>query len=532
MAVALRRVAVSTPAKACLLGIVILDLQPAKSGGSLRVESVSTRHVRRISCRTVPFTILHVSDLHRSPEDPISNDELISTLVADIDRAARETPAIAKPNAIVVSGDLVQGVPLDTPEHSAAIAQQYGTAISFLEELTDRLVEGDRSLVAIVPGNHDVDWNVARSAMTPVDPDQVPEGFGPSLCGPLGRMRLDWRKLQAYRINDQATYGRRLAHFDDAISAFYDGVAIERTDLFRLHSWYDGAIGVACFDSCVGNDCFAYYGAIREEAVARAHLALRERGHQLHVAVWHHSVAGDPVAADYMSLAHLYQLIDRGFRIGFHGHQHRAEINSRHAHGLGDERMAVISAGSLCAGRRELPTGTNRQYNVVELSDELTSVRVHVREMAIATNFTAARRAEFGGNSYVDLSWDQPAAATVPSAAASRNARVLEAEAALARGNAERAVDILTGIAAEPDSYARALLLQALREHGDDAKLAEAFDSPANADELVSAAFALLAIRGETEALAYFDDRARTLELPVAQFDDLRKALTTKARLS
>ena len=33
-----------------------------------------------------PFSIMHISDLHRSPRDPISNDELISALVHDRDR--------------------------------------------------------------------------------------------------------------------------------------------------------------------------------------------------------------------------------------------------------------------------------------------------------------------------------------------------------------------------------------------------------------------------------------------------------------
>ncbi len=428
------------------------------------------------------FRILHVSDLHRAHEDPISNDELISTLMADCDRVARETPWIATPDAIVVSGDLVQGVHLDTAEHSAKVAQQYEVAISFIAELTDRLLEGDRSRVAIVPGNHDVAWNVARSAMTPVDVADLPERFGPTFCGPLGDMRLDWRTLQAYRITDRVTYERRLASFRDAVSGFYDGVDIEEGASFRLHRWMDGAIGVACFDSCVGNDCFAYYGAIQEEAVAQAHLTLRERGHQLHIAVWHHSIEGNPVAGDYMAVEHLYRLIDRGFRVGFHGHQHRAAVDARHAHGLGDERMAVISAGSLCAGRRQLPAGINRQYNIVEVADDLRSLRVHVREMAIATNFAPARRAEFGGRSYVDLSWDEPPPTIVPSPTVSRNANVFEAEAALAAGEPERALQALGGVPATPGSYARTLLLQALQKHGDSSKLAEAFSAPVNAD--------------------------------------------------
>jgi hypothetical protein len=60
-----------------------------------------------------PFSILHISDLHRSPHDPISNGELVSALVGDRDRYIDEEPAIPVPEAIVVSGGLIQGVPLN-----------------------------------------------------------------------------------------------------------------------------------------------------------------------------------------------------------------------------------------------------------------------------------------------------------------------------------------------------------------------------------------------------------------------------------
>jgi hypothetical protein len=63
-----------------------------------------------------PFSILHISDLHRSPSDPVSNDELTSALMSDRDRYIREDPPVAVPEAIVVSGDIIQGVPLDTDD--------------------------------------------------------------------------------------------------------------------------------------------------------------------------------------------------------------------------------------------------------------------------------------------------------------------------------------------------------------------------------------------------------------------------------
>ena len=96
-------------------------------------------------------------------------------------------------------------------------------------------------------------------------------------------------------------------------------------------------------------------------------------------------------------------MIGRGFRLGLHGHQHKAQVRSQEIRLPGRESMAVISAGSLCAGRRHLPTGTHRQYNVVELAPDLRSVRTHVRAMAVANVFSPASLVEFGGASCLDL---------------------------------------------------------------------------------------------------------------------------------
>ena len=108
------------------------------------------------------YSFLHISDLHRSPADPITNAELISALVADRDRYRAEDPPVPAPDAIVVSGDIVQGIPLGLPDFAKQLAEQYEVAEEFLADLSRRFLGGDRSRVIIVPGNHDIDWNTAR----------------------------------------------------------------------------------------------------------------------------------------------------------------------------------------------------------------------------------------------------------------------------------------------------------------------------------------------------------------------------------
>src|SRR5262249_34600404 len=136
-----------------------------------------------------------------------------------------------------------------------------------------------------------------------------------------------------------------------------------------LFSLCGNRIGVAAFNSCHGNDCFAYHGMIRKEAVARSHLALNDSGHvfDLRMAVWHHSIEGAPYRTDYMDANIVRSMIGGGFRLGLHGHQHKAQAGAQQVWLSNQERMAVASAGSLCAGTRELPTGTYRQYNLLEI---------------------------------------------------------------------------------------------------------------------------------------------------------------------
>src|SRR5437763_1334274 len=115
------------------------------------------------------FSILQISDLHRSKGEPFSNDEIISSLVADVGRYPSERPSISKPNAIVVSGDLVQGLRLGDAAYSGGLVEQYEVALDLLERLADTFLDGDRSRLLMIPGNHDVDFNQSLAAMEGVD---------------------------------------------------------------------------------------------------------------------------------------------------------------------------------------------------------------------------------------------------------------------------------------------------------------------------------------------------------------------------
>ena len=89
-----------------------------------------------------PFSILHISDLHRSPRDPISNDELISALIGDCDRYVHEDPVVTAPEALVVSGDIIQGVSLGHANYEAELknrTRSEGELVRLIREELDRV---------------------------------------------------------------------------------------------------------------------------------------------------------------------------------------------------------------------------------------------------------------------------------------------------------------------------------------------------------------------------------------------------------
>ncbi len=480
------------------------------------------------------FSILHISDLHRSPEDSITNAELLSALVSDRQRYLRESPAIRAPDAIVISGDIIQGVPLGTANASARLAEQYETAASFIAELAERFVEGDRSRVVLVPGNHDIDWVMARSAMSLVPADQVPADLPSELYRADTPYRWSWKTRELFQISNSVVYEQRLEAYWQFVVGFYSGVPgllrVGRGSSANLYSLCGGRIGLAAFNSCHGNDCFAFHGSIPREVVAQAHLDLIDAGgFELLIAVWHHNVEGPPYRSDYMDVDIVRGMIGRGFRLGLYGHQHRAEAVPVQIHLADRETMAVLSAGSLCAGARELPIGALRGYSIVEIGDDFRRARVHVREMSVANLFCASRRTAFGGVSYLDLQWDPPAdlAGTQVDTTKLRVTSALSrAESELKGGSPQTAKELLQSFGESLPRFGRHLLLEAARQTNDDALLIQVLSPPKSIGELVELTELCIRRRNFADARANLDKFGTDLDIAIPHMTELRARIT------
>ena len=292
-------------------------------------------------------TLLHISDLHRTADPRLANDELLASIASDAARWTME--GIPRPDIVVVSGDLIQGARIDAHDPDAAIAAQYTEANAFLVGLAGEVVGADRSRVIIVPGNHDVHWGRSLSAMRPLD--ACPERIASKALESTSKLRWNWRDRTAYGIEDLTLYNARLEHFRRFRAQFYSGLdpnplVEDATDVVFV-DYPSFGLAVAGFASWHGNDCCCHVGEIDATALSGARQLLLQSTASVRVAVWHHGIVGGPRSQDYMDQRVVHKLIDFGFTVGLHGHQHHPGAAPFELHLPNLTSMAVVGAGSL-----------------------------------------------------------------------------------------------------------------------------------------------------------------------------------------
>ena len=383
--------------------------------------------------------LLHISDLHRTSDPRLDNDQLFAALASD---AARwDAEGIPWPDLVVVSGDLIQGAGPGSADPDAEIVAQYAEADDFLRRLAAEFVDGDLRRVIVVPGNHDVSWHRARGAMAPAS--ACPDGIARKSLEAESSIRWDWTSQQAFEIIDDEAYESRLDPFRRFRATFYAGVdpdPLDYSDDIVFFDYPDLDLAVVGFASWYGNDCFCDVGEIDPHLVAKSRELLKQSTASIAVAVWHHSLVGGPRARDYMDQRVTHQLIDFGFSLGLHGHQHYPGAAPYELRLPNQTSMAVVGAGSLAVGDRELPMGERRQFNVVVLDPHEEEVTVNVRAMSREGVFMGSHRDDFGGNTFISLPLPHsPARPAAPSAVVQLD----DAFAAVKTGDYARAMELV-----------------------------------------------------------------------------------------
>jgi hypothetical protein len=189
-----------------------------------------------------------------------------------------------------------------------------------------------------------------------------------------------------------------------------------------------------------------------------------------------------PTQVDYMNAGILQNLIDSGFSIGLHGHQHRPQfLDTRFRYG-GDARITVISAGTLC-GSASYRFG--RAYNLIELDVTNRKGRLHVREMQnddLQLPVWGRRRLPPDTTAYLDFSYDAPPPPLVTPHESTT--ALLQAQKLVDQGEYAQAAELLRG-PASTDDLARRLLLDCLGRVDDMVAITTQFDPPVSPTEAI-----------------------------------------------
>jgi 3',5'-cyclic AMP phosphodiesterase CpdA len=305
--------------------------------------------------RTPPkrTVLLHLSDVHRTKDEPVSNAEILLGLRRDIE-IWREH-GVPRPSFVVISGDLTQ----------SAETREYVEAEHLIRELMEALKLDPKSELLVVPGNHDVHWPTSESAFRP---KKSASGADPALV---------FERQGLFLVADsENAYQERLSNF----RGFYERLTGEAYPSSRekAHTVRHVRSGIPCslvgLSSCDINDAFRKRGVINPAAIRGA----AEAGLSgFRIAVWHHDLnwRHEQDREDFLNPDSVRYLAQAGFQLGLCGHTHRGEVHN--PEDFTPTQFPIISAGSLCAGQRERGDSVPRLFNVVEISQD--RVRVHVR---------------------------------------------------------------------------------------------------------------------------------------------------------
>ena len=464
-------------------------------------------------CRftTMRFSILHISDLHRDPNDEIPSGWLLESLEQDFDQFGKQDPEIIRPALCIVSGDLVHGVKPDSEDADKELVRQYGQAEEFLVGLAERFFGADRDRVIILPGNHDVCFDdvmkSVRKISIPTELD-IRERLVARLFAPNSKVRWSWRDMCFFEITDDERYRDRFRHFSTIYKNFYQQrhtYSLEPEKQFDVFDFPDLGFCVVTLNSCFNNDPFRRAGTLDPNALVEVRRALRQidRVGWITAAAWHHNIAGGPTQDDYLDPGFLQLLIDAGAVLGFHGHQNLSEcFDERYRLGSNPRKITIISASTLCAEPHNLQPGVPRSYNVVEIDSDALIGRVHQRQMVnMQFNLPVWGPGHFNSNnrSFFDFELCKPLA-TRPAQLDVQ--QILDrADKLLGSHQWREAIAVLDDI--KENSLARPLLVRALDELNDGRLTIARLWPPLNNGEAVRLGGAILDCGTPEEAAAF-----------------------------
>lgn len=328
------------------------------------------------------YSILHISDIHKASD--VDYESLVQSLRRDFD-AYTTNEGIFAPSFVVVSGDLIQGAYTDDE-----IRQQYVEVELFLNSICELYLQGDKSRLIIVPGNHDVNRAATIVSMTQSTKEYVDCTKAYFSGSPF--IRWSWKDCKFYEVTNTNVYSSRFNLFIEFYNRFFSGIRQfpdnpEEKAFLVIND--DFKVCFSCFNSCNQLDHLCDIGRVSENALISVTKELFDCYNlgYLNVAIWHHHFYGSPLETNYIDRSFLNDLLGSNIHIGLFGHQHYTQVAEEYSDLLlqKDEKtqhLLLVSSGTLFGGKKELPINCRRQYNIIEIEkgNGFANVDINVRE--------------------------------------------------------------------------------------------------------------------------------------------------------
>jgi len=311
------------------------------------------------------MNILHLSDLHFGTRSDAEN--WYSQLADDLFHELKCTQL----DLLILSGDVA----------NRAIPEEYAAAECFLRSLCREFNLSSEQMV-IVPGNHDVNWSIAKRAYTPMRREEYMDLLGEN-GAPDENYAID--KGEFVEVQDPKKYKERFKSF----STFYSTITgspypLDYEEQAILHHFPTRNLLVLGLNSAWQLDHhYRSRASIHPNALSGVLTDIRQNpqvyGQCLKFAVWHHPLhnAGDDHISD---MSFMQRLAQAGFCAAFHGHVHKAHADLyRYDINISGRRANIICAGTFGAPTRQWTPGYPLQYNLLRIEGARLIVETRCR---------------------------------------------------------------------------------------------------------------------------------------------------------
>ena len=304
--------------------------------------------------------ILHLSDLHFGTTDNARS--WYAQLAEDL----RYELNCSRLDALILSGDIA----------SQSTPDQYAAAQLFISRLCQEFQLEPQQIV-IVPGNHDLNWELAESAYIRTNREDYQ--------GELREGCYLEESGSVIKVRNEAIYKQKFAHFSRFSQEITgENYPLEYDQQYSLQHLPKQNLLILGLNSAWQID--HYYpsrASINPEVISNVLSQIRRISayeNCLKIAVWHHPV--NHGSEDCIKeCGFMERLAAAGFRLCLHGGIHRAESSSYHYHyRTGGQIINIIGAGKFGVLTQERSSGYPWQYNLLKIEDSQLTVETRRRD--------------------------------------------------------------------------------------------------------------------------------------------------------